>query len=358
MSTNLGLTIGPLLAGVLIDQVGYGWTYSIEAVLLVVAFTTLVSLPPLPPEGRIRRAGLTSVLEGLSYLRTRPNVRMTFLVDMAAMILAMPRVLFPAIAATLLGGGSTTVGILVAGMATGSVLAGLFSGPLGHVRRQGRAVLVAVVGWGLAVTAFGVVLLLTPTDGAVSGDGGAAHWALWPAVFCMALAGAADTVSAVFRMTILQAATPDEMRGRLQGVFIVVVAGGPRLGDLVLGSMAEISSEALAAVAGGLLCIAVVVALALTQRRFARYDALDPTPEMITLRWAPPAPPRMLTWCGGSTPGVGSTGAARYGRARDPANRGGTTCPTSASRRPVAGRSSTWAPTSWTSTSCPARAAT
>ncbi|WP_026875171.1 MFS transporter [Jiangella gansuensis] len=278
MSTNLGLTIGPLLAGVLIDQVGYGWTYSIEAVLLVVAFTTLVSLPPLPPEGRIRRAGLTSVLEGLSYLRTRPNVRMTFLVDMAAMILAMPRVLFPAIAATLLGGGSTTVGILVAGMATGSVLAGLFSGPLGHVRRQGRAVLVAVVGWGLAVTAFGVVLLLTPTDGAVSGDGGAAHWALWPAVFCMALAGAADTVSAVFRMTILQAATPDEMRGRLQGVFIVVVAGGPRLGDLVLGSMAEISSEALAAVAGGLLCIAVVVALALTQRRFARYDALDPTP--------------------------------------------------------------------------------
>nr|WP_203432770.1 MFS transporter [Jiangella asiatica] len=278
MSTSLGLTVGPLLAGVLIDQVGYGWTYSIEAVLLTVALTTVMALPPLPPEGRFRRAGLTSVMEGLSYLRTRPNVRMTFLVDLAAMVLAMPRVLFPAVAATLLGGGSTTVGILVSGVAAGSFLAGLLSGPLGHVRRQGLAVVVAVVGWGLAVAAFGVVLLLTPEGHGGTGDGGDAHWALWPAVVCMALAGAADTVSAVFRQTILQAATPDELRGRLQGVFIVVVAGGPRLGDLALGSMAEVSGEALAAVAGGLLCVAVVVTLALAQRRFLRYDALHPAP--------------------------------------------------------------------------------
>ncbi|MBB5785744.1 MFS transporter [Jiangella mangrovi] len=273
MSMSLGLTVGPLLAGVLIDTVGYGWTYSIEAVLLTVALTTLLALPPMPPQRNVRRAGLRSVMEGLSYLRTRPNVRMTFLVDLCAMVLAMPRVLFPAVAAAVLGGGSTTVGILVAGMAVGAFLAGLFSGPLGHVRRQGLAVVVAIIAWAMSVIAFGLVLVIVskPDDGTV-------HWALWPAVFCMVLAGAADTVSAVFRMTILQAATPDELRGRLQGVFIVVVAGGPRLGDLVLGSLAELSSEAWAAIIGRLTCIVVVTTLALTQRRFLRYDARHPEP--------------------------------------------------------------------------------
>ncbi len=273
MSMSLGLTIGPLLAGVLIDSVGYGWTYSIEAVLLTFALTTLLALPPMPPQRGVRRAGLRSVLEGLSYLRTRPNVRMTFIVDLCAMVLAMPRVLFPAVAAAVLGGGSTTVGILVAGMAVGAFLAGLFSGPLGHVRRQGLAVVVAIIAWALSVIAFGLVLLVVtgPEDGVV-------HWALWPAVFCMVLAGAADTVSAVFRMTILQAATPDELRGRLQGVFIVVVAGGPRLGDLALGSLAELSTEAWAAIIGGLACIVIVSTLAVTQRRFLRYDARHPEP--------------------------------------------------------------------------------
>ncbi|TDC45383.1 MFS transporter [Jiangella ureilytica] len=273
MSMSLGLTVGPLLAGLLIDTVGYGWTYSIEAVLLTVALTTLAALPPMPPHGRVRRAGLSSVLEGLSYLRSRPNVRMTFIVDLCAMVLAMPRVLFPAVAASVLGGGSTTVGILVAGMAVGAFLAGLFSGPLGHVRRQGFAVVVAIIAWALSVVAFGVVLVLVPRP-----DDGTVHWALWPAVVCMVLAGAADTVSAVFRMTILQAATPDELRGRLQGVFIVVVAGGPRLGDLVLGSLAELSGEAWAAIIGGLVCVVVVTSLAVTQRRFVRYDARHPEP--------------------------------------------------------------------------------
>jgi ENTS family enterobactin (siderophore) exporter len=274
LSSGVGFTLGPLLAGLLVGWWGYGGAYTAQVLLLAVALVTLFALPPLPPEGTVRRAGLGSVLEGLRYLRTRPNLRMTFFVDLAAMVLAMPRVLFPAIGAAVIGGGPTTVGLLVAGIAAGSTLAGLLSGPLGHVRRQGLAVLLAVVGWGLAITGFGVVVAVSPGPAA----SGAAHWSLWPAVGCLVLAGAADAVSAVFRMTILQAATPDHMRGRLQGVFIVVVAGGPHLGDLVLGTAAQVGGEAPAAVAGGLACVVVVAALGFGQPRFARYDAREPTP--------------------------------------------------------------------------------
>ena len=274
LSMGTAVTVGPLLAGPLIALGGYGAAYSVQAVMLAVALVTLVALPPLPPQGEVRRAGLRSVLEGLGYLRTRPNLRMTFFVDLAAMILAMPRVLFPAIAAVVLGGGANTVGILVAAIAAGSLLAGLLSGPLGHVRRQGFAVLAAVVTWGLAVAAFGVVVTLSPGPPASGG----AHWMLWPAVGCLVVAGAADTVSSVFRHTILQAATPDHLRGRLQGVFIVVVSGGPQLGDIVLGTLASISTETLAAIIGGLACVAVVIALGVRQPGFARYDARHPTP--------------------------------------------------------------------------------
>jgi ENTS family enterobactin (siderophore) exporter len=274
LSSGAAFTLGPLMAGPLVSQGGYGAAYSVQVLLLAVALMTLIALPPLPPEGTVRRAGLGSVLEGLRYLRTRPNLRMTFFVDLAAMVLAMPRVLFPALGAAVIGGGATTVGILVAAIAAGSMMAGLLSGPLGRVRRQGLAVLVAVVGWGLAITAFGVVVTVPPGP-AVDGT---AHWILWPAVGCLVVAGAADAVSSVFRHTILQAATPDRMRGRLQGVFIVVVAGGPHLGDLVLGTAAQVGTEALAAIVGGLACVGAVIALGLLQPRFARYDARHPAP--------------------------------------------------------------------------------
>lgn len=273
LSMGTAVTVGPLLAGPLVTA-GYGPAYSVQVLLLAGALLTLLALPSLPPEGEVRRAGLGAVLEGLQYLRTRPNLRMTFFVDLAAMILAMPRVLFPALGATVLGGDATTVGILVAALAAGSILAGLLSGPLGHVQRQGLAVLVAVVTWGLAIFGFGVVVTLAPGPPA---DGGA-HPILWAAVGCLVVAGAADAVSAVFRHTILQAATPDRLRGRLQGVFIVVVAGGPQLSDLLLGSFAQLTTEALTPIVGGLACVAAVVALAFLQPGFARYDARNPTP--------------------------------------------------------------------------------
>ncbi len=274
LSMGTAVTVGPLLAGPLVSGAGYGAAYSVQVLLLTGALLALLALPALPPVGEVRRAGFGAVVEGLRYLRSRPNLRMTFFADLAAMILAMPRVLFPALGAVVIGGGATTVGILVAAIAVGSVLAGLLSGPLGQVRRQGFAVLVAVVIWGLAIATFGVVVIMAPGP---PPDGGA-HPILWMAVGCLMVAGAADAVSAVFRHTILQAATPDHLRGRLQGVFIVVVAGGPHLGDLVLGSVAQVTTEALAAIAGGLACVAVVIALGLLQPGFARYDARRPTP--------------------------------------------------------------------------------
>lgn len=274
LSFGVAMTVGPMLAGVLVAQVGYAWSYGVEAVLLVVAVTCLAGLPALPPQGEVRRAGLSSVLEGLRYLGTRPNVRMTFLVDMCAMVLAMPRVLFPAIGMLLIGGGATTAGMLVAAIAVGAVLGGLLSGPLGRVRWQGRAIVASIVVWGGAVVTFGVVVSLAPG----AGPDDPAHWTLWPALACMVVAGIADTVSSVFRSTILQAATPDEMRGRLQGVFIVVVAGGPQLGTLLLGAVAAALGVPGAAVVGGIACIVAVLALAAWQRGFVRYDAEDPQP--------------------------------------------------------------------------------
>jgi hypothetical protein len=146
-----------------------------------------------------------------------------------------------------------------------------FSGRLGHVRRQGLAILVSIVGWGFAIAGFGVAMLAA--EGALSKSE-----ALWAGLVAMAVAGASDSVSAVFRTTILQSATPDRLRGRLQGVFIVVVAGGPRLGELLGGLVAEALGEGRTAVLGGLACVVAIAVLARMQPGFVRYDARHPTP--------------------------------------------------------------------------------
>lgn len=273
---NVALTLGPLLAGFLVHWGGYKLAYSADVALFTSALWGLLRLPPIPPEphpagATTSRAGLASVLDGLRFLGTRPNVRMTFLADFCAMILAMPRALFPAVAALSFGGGARTVGFMAAAIAVGSVVAMLFSGRLGHLRRQGLAVVVCVALWGVSISGFGL---------AVGAAGGVLtkSSALWLGALFLAFAGAADSVSAVFRSTILQAATPDYLRGRLQGVFIVVVAGGPRLGDFVAGSAATAYSEAFAAIAGGIACVLVVLGLGSWQRGFLRYDAREPTP--------------------------------------------------------------------------------
>lgn len=258
---NLGVTIGPLLAGVLVGQFGFASAYAVDAVSFTAALLSVRSLPAMPPAGGGRRAGTASVLEGLRFLRSQPVLLMTFVVDIIAMVFAMPRALFPAIAEQVYGGGAQTAGSLYSALAAGGLVGALFSGWFSRVHRQGLAVLVAIVAWGLAITLFGL------SDHLVVG------------LLCLAAAGASDMVSAVFRSAILQTAAPDEMRGRLGGVFIVVVAGGPRLGDARAGGGSALVGLQGAVVAGGLAVVALTIAAAAAVPRFARYDTRSPVPQ-------------------------------------------------------------------------------
>jgi MFS family permease len=257
---NGAMTVGPLLAGLLVAAVGFTWTFALDAASFAAILYALWRLPAMPPEGGTTRAGLRSVAEGLRFLGPRKNLLMTFLVDINAMVFGMPRALFPAIGLHWFHGGASTVGLLYAAPPLGAFLGAALSGWSARIRRQGLAVLVSVSLWGGAIAAFG----LSRT--------------LWLSLLLLAVAGAADMVSAVFRNTILQVATPDSLRGRLQGVFIVVVAGGPRLGDVESGTVAGAFGLGTSVVSGGLACVAGVVALAAAYPSFAKYDAQHPVP--------------------------------------------------------------------------------
>ena len=251
--SNVGQVLGPLIAGALVTRAhGFVYAYSCDAVLFTLALYAAVRLPRIPPDGHTQRAGLRSVVDGLAFIAKRPVLIMSFGVDIVAMVFAMPRALYPAVADDRWGGN---VGPLYAAIAIGAVLVGLSSGWIGRVRRQGVTLTFAIVAWGLCVAFAGL-----------------AH-SLWLAVLLLAVAGGADLISAVYRQTILQTYAPDEMRGRMQGVFVVVVAGGPRLGDVRAGATAAATSVTFSWVGGGLACAAVVLVAALLVRPFWRYDA-------------------------------------------------------------------------------------
>ncbi len=265
-SFNLGFTVGPLVGGVVIAWQGVAAAYALDALTFTAAMYAVIRLPSIPPEGAVGRApGLRSVVEGLRFLRHAPNLRMTFVVDLFAMVLAQPRALFPALAITVFAGSATTLGLLQAAPAIGSLLAFAISGWISRIHRHGTAIAIAVVAYGGCVALAGVGVIAWPG-------------ALWLAVAFLAGSGAADMVSAAYRSTMLQSAAPDALRGRLQGVFTVVVAGGPRLGDFLMGSLAELTSEESAMLVGGLACVVGVVGAVVLQRRFLTYDARDPTP--------------------------------------------------------------------------------
>jgi MFS family permease len=256
---QVGLVVGPALAGLVIGRVSLAAAYWIDVASFGVAFAAVAAMAPQPVEAGAARASLASIGEGLRYLKGRRLLVSTFLIDIDAMVFGMPRALFPALATGIYGGGAVTVGLLYAAPGAGALLGALLTGWVGRVRRQGLAVIVAVVAWGGAIAAFGLVPWL----------------ALGLAL--LAVAGAADVVSAVFRNTILQLSVPDSLRGRLSSVHIAVVTGGPQLGDAEAGAVAALTSARTSVVSGGLACILGVGLLVRLVPELARYDALAET---------------------------------------------------------------------------------
>ncbi|MFF9520586.1 MFS transporter [Streptomyces achromogenes] len=251
------LVAGPLLAGALIPVVGLPELYLIDALALCVTVWAVFRLPALPPLGGsgTRRAGLREIAEGFRYISRHKVLLLSFLADIVAMVFGMPRALFPQLAAESYGsyGEGLALGVLFAGIPVGAVLGGLFSGVFSRARRHGWMVTGAVVGWGVAIAGF-----------RLSGN-------LWVAVVFLAAAGVADMVSMVFRGAILLSAATDEMRGRMQGVFTVVVAGGPRLADVLHGTAGAAFGPRAAVAGGGALVVVVMLALAGAVPALRRY---------------------------------------------------------------------------------------
>ncbi|WP_018602032.1 MFS transporter [Mycobacterium sp. 155] len=265
---QFGAIVGPLLAGLLLNWMDLSTLYLIDALTCLVPIWATFRLAPIPAtstEAGSARWGFAAVLDGFRYLAGHRVVLMSFVVDLIAMIFGMPRALFPQMAHQSFGGpveGGTVMALLAAAMSAGAVFGGVFSGWLPRIRRQGLAVVVSIVVWGVAMIGFGVA-------------GGMAHGRagtlLWIALAFLAVGGAADMVSAAFRSTILQQAAADDVRGRLQGVFTVVVAGGPRLADAAHGAVAAMVGTTVAAAGGGLLVVIGVLVAALAVPVFVRY---------------------------------------------------------------------------------------
>lgn len=260
-----GAIAGPMIGGALIPVLGFSWLYLIDTLTLFATLGAVWRLPALPIENRVGSPGLRSVVDGLAYLRGHPILLTSFLVDLIAMIFGMPRALFPEIAHLDFGGpreGGLVFALLFAAMPAGAVLGGVFSGWVSRVSRQGRAVVLSILVWGAAMAVFGLAVGL------------ATAWhlpMLALAVLMLVVGGAADMVSAAFRQAMLLSAGDDAVRGRLQGVFIVVVAGGPRIADTVHGYAAELVGTAWASAAGGLLVIVLTALVAVIVPAFWRY---------------------------------------------------------------------------------------
>lgn len=281
ITVGIMVMAGPALAGILVALVGYRWTYTVDVLLMLTLFLGLWTLPRIRPEGATVRPGLRSLADGWSFLRRAPNIRLQYILDIIAMTFGNPLALFPAIGAVLLGGGPITTGLLTASVAAGAFLSSLFSGPIGRVRRQGLGIERSIQVFGAATAAFGSVLLLAAFGVFAPADVGedVANLPLIAlAMVLLAVTGAADNVSAIYRQTMMQSAVPDAVRGRLQGVFMVVVAGGPRLGALYAGTLATVTALWFPPLLGGLVVVGLVSLLVRRSPRFRAYDALDPQP--------------------------------------------------------------------------------
>ena len=249
---------GSALGGLLIARFGYGTAYAIDLATYGALFFAAYLMHPMPPDREPGSAtGWAAVKEGFAFVRRNRLIQSTFVIDLIAMIFGMPQALFTFLAITQFHRGPEVVGLLFAAPAVGAFMGALTAGWVKNVRHQGTAVIWAVVAWGAAITAFGLV---------------GAHLVL--ALFFLALAGAADVISAIFRNTITQLETPDSLRGRMSQIFILVVAGGPRLGDFEAGLVATWFTPTISVVSGGLACIvgAGVVSVIYPELRHYRVD--------------------------------------------------------------------------------------
>ena len=244
--------VGPALAGVIAVAFGTAAAFAIDLATYLVAIGTLLLLRPSPAPANAERPSLRSVVEGLRYARSRPELLGTYLIDMNAMFFGMPIALFPAIAE---GFGGASVGLFYSMMAVGPLVVALTSGWTARVHRHGLAITLAVVVWGLAIVGFGLA-----RD-------------LWLALLLLGLAGAADCVSGLFRMTMWNQTIPDRLRGRLASIELISYASGPYLGNAEAGLVASAYSVRTSVVSGGVLCILGAAALALLLPKFIRYDA-------------------------------------------------------------------------------------
>lgn len=281
LTMGIMVMVGPALGGVLVAAFGYSITYSVDVVLMLSLFLGLWTLPSLRPDGASAAPGLQSLREGLAFLKRAPNIRMQFIMDITAMTFGHPIAILPAVGVLVLGGGEVTTGFLTAAIAVGTIVSGVFSGRVGAVRKQGLGIARAIQVFGVCTTLFGLTLLAARFGWFANGPVDATHANVALIVLaCVFLAGtgAADNVSSIFRQTMLQTAVPDAFRGRLQGVFIVVVAGGPRVGALYYGTLATLFAHWVPPVAGGMVIVGLVAMLLRASASFRAYDALDPKP--------------------------------------------------------------------------------
>ena len=253
---NLGLVLGPAIAGVLITAIGFAGTYAISLGGILLSLTSVVRLPPVPPHEDAPSMTFGAIADGFRYLRRQHLVLSFFLIDTLAMVLGMPSSLFPALAQHVFRHPSS-VGFLFAAPAVGAFLISALSGWAVRVGRQGVAIVISVCLWGVAITAFG----FTRT--------------LWLALLLLGIAGAADQVSAIFRSTIVLTVTPDHMRGRLGGIEFAQVASTPSLGNVEAGVVAQLTSLRFSIVSGGIGCIACTLAVAALFPVLLRYDARE-----------------------------------------------------------------------------------
>jgi MFS family permease len=254
--TQSGRVLGPMLGGLLIAAFGVWFAYAVDAASFVFAFLLFLGLPKLMPE-RQPDAGRPSIMEGLRFVKSRPVLASTFIADLIAMILGMPRAVFPALALVVYDVGPAGLGLIGAAPAAGAVIGLLFSGLTSRVDREGLAVIVSVAIWGIAIALAGAIGSFVPT------------------LILLAIAGCADMISALFRQTIMLSIVPDDLRGRMSSVHIMVVTGGPPMGDMQIGASAELFGPRRAMAIGGLACAGCVGILALKVREFTTWRKSD-----------------------------------------------------------------------------------